>query len=210
MTENYMAIFGANIKEEMKRLGYPMDVSYPLMRVPFYTMVVHADVERVTLFWGPEDQNLGETDLIASEVAAMLKKWRDKIEKPFDEKLFLRTLYYSVYSAIAAKTGDQVAIDDILSNYVSRGIYRTKKEARVHTSYKLYGLAQSGIRNIDDREISLVTAIRAYTRIRKDYIWVPTKDRSDGTYDGTYISHIVFKRIPRSVDDIKEEIKKKM
>jgi len=215
MTEKYISIFGANIKKEMHRLGYTLNVDYPRMHVSLYTMVVDADMERVALFWGPEDTKLGETDLIASEVAAMLKKWRDEIEQPFDETLFLRTLY-SIYGRRRAKIGDQVAIDDILSDYVSRGIYRNKKESRIHTGYKLFRLAQSGIRKIHDKhiagdlQISLVTATRRYTRTRKGFIWLPTKERSDGTCEGTYISHIVFEKLPRSVDDIKEEIQLKI
>jgi len=194
--------FGKNLEKELEQLGLTLSGHYPLLKVLFYTIETDFEERKATLWYGPQQEKLGECDIVASEVAAMLKKWQDEIERPVDDKTFLQTLY-DVATTFAARTGDPVAIDDILSEYVSRKIYQTKEDARILFAHSLFRLKE---REIDDLQLSLVVATRAYTRIRKDFIWVPTDERGGGTY----ISHIKFRKVLRSVEDFKEEIRKKV
>jgi len=46
-------------------------------------------------------------------------------------------------------------------------------------------------REIENLELNLVTATRAYTRKRSDFLWVPSNERGDGVY----ISHIKFREV---------------
>ena len=194
--------FGKNLEEELEQLGLTLSGHYPLLKVSFYTIETDFEERKVTLWYGPQQEKLGECGTVASEVVAMLTKWQDEIERPVDDKTFLQTLY-GVATTFATRTGDPVAIDDVLSEYVSRKIYRTKKDARILFVHSLFRLKE---REIDDLQLSLIVATRAYTRRRKDFIWVPTDERGGGMY----ISHIKFRKILRSVSDFKEEIKKKV
>jgi len=194
--------FGKNLEKELEQLGLTLGGHYPLLKVSLYTIETDFDGGKATLWYGPQQEKLGGCGTVASEVVAMLKTWQDEIKRPIDDELFLQTLY-GVYTTFAAKIGDPVAIDDILSEYASRKIYKTKKDARIHVSYDLFRLKK---REIDDLQLSLIVATRAYTRRRKDFIWVPTDERGGGTY----ISHVKFRKILRSVSDFKEEILKRV
>lgn len=199
----YLTTFGMNLKKELEQMGLTLSGHHPLLKVSFYTIEVDVDRDRVTLWYGPQQEKLGECDILAHEVVALLKKWRDEIERPIDDELFLRTLY-AVYATVSSKIGDPVAIDDILSEYISRKIYRSKRDARTLLAHSIF---QSKKREINDHRLSLVVATRAYTRIRKGFIWVPVKgQRYDGTYDGIYISHVNFRKTPRSVEDFRADI----
>jgi len=194
--------FGKNLERELEQSGLTLGGHYPLLKVLFYVIETDFDRGKATLWYGPQQDKLGECDIVASEVVAMLKKWQDAIERPVDDQTFLQTLY-DVGTTFAERTGDPVAIDDILSEYVSRKIYRTKKDARVLFVHSLFRLKE---REIDNLQLSLVVATRAYTSRRKDFIWVPTDERGGGMY----ISHVKFRKIDRSVSDFREEIEKKI
>ena len=60
---------------------------------------------------------------------------------------------------------------------------------RVFFSYDLYRL---NTRRLFNHELSLITATRAYTTRKKDYLWIPSKN---STFDGYYISHLSFKDV---------------
>lgn len=194
--------FGKNLEKELEQMGLTLGGHYPLLKVSFYAIETDFEERKATLWYGPQQEKLGECGTVASEVVAMLKTWHDEIERPIDDELFLQTLY-DVYTMFAARTGDPVAIDDILSEYASRKTYKTKKDARIHFSYDLFRLKK---REIDNLQLSLTIATRAYTRRRKDFIWSPTDERGGGMY----ISHIKFRKILRSVSDFKDEIRKKV
>ena len=55
-------------------------------------------------------------------------------------------------------------------------------------SYDLYKLKK---RRVQNNELTLIIATRAYTKKYSDFIWVPTNEKGDGNY----ISHIKFREI---------------
>ncbi|NIA10044.1 MAG: hypothetical protein GWP10_10030 [Nitrospiraceae bacterium] len=188
--------FGTELENELKNAGFDLRGHYPLLKTMFYTLDVDFDQGKVTIYYGPEQEKLATCKLSASEVAEKLDEWNKKIVGPrLDDETFLRTLYN-----IAKDTG-RASIPDIVSAFAERNIYgtKTKKIIRTFLSYDLYRLAT---RTFDGNEISLVTATRAYTRRKSDFLWVP----ADLSGKGMYISHIKFRKVHPTIADVRTDI----
>jgi hypothetical protein len=46
-------------------------------------------------------------------------------------------------------------------------------------------------RHVENHEINMITATRAFTARRADFLWIPSNDKGDGNY----ISHIKFREL---------------
>lgn len=188
--------FGAELENELKKIGFSLEGHYPLLKTMFYTLDVDFEHNKVGIWYGPEQEKLATRKLSASDVVNELHKQHELITgHGFTDETFIEDLYDVVGDR------DRVAIPDLVSEYATRNIYgtTTKKTIRTLLSYDLYRLAT---RIADDHELSLITATRAYTQRKSDFLWIPTDDRGHGMY----ISHIRFRRIHSSVADIKADI----
>lgn len=191
--------FGREIERELNKIGFDLEGHYPLLKTMFYVLEVDFDDNKVGIWYGPEQEKLASRKLSASDVAKELIKQHKLItEHRFTGDRFIRNLY-DAYNAV--RDHDRAAIPDIVSEYAARNIYgtKTKKTVRTYLSYDLYRLK---IRIVDGMELSLVTATRAYTQRKSDFLWIPTNTRGRGMY----ISHIRFRKVHPGTSDIRSRI----
>ncbi len=175
--------FGREIEKELAKIGFDLKGHYPLLTTGIYTLNVDLDQTKVGIWYGPEQEKLGTCRLSAEDVVRKLTELNTKITAPrFDDNEFLRILRE------AAGDKDRVLIPDLVTFLADRNVYdtKTKKTIRTFLSYDLYRLSK---RTVDGIEISLVTATRAYTQRKSDFLWVPPS---------MYISQIKFRPGVRS------------
>jgi hypothetical protein len=200
--------FGINLENELKKMGFELAGHYPLLKTSFYTLQVDLDNFKVIIWYGPQQERLDVARLVPAEVANKLRKIHESItQRPFDNKGFLSKIYEAYKASLyrlGKEMGDQVPISDVLLEYAlliqdkkfrANPIKRNYREyGRVFFSYDLYRLKD---RIIDNKELNLITATRAYTKHWYDFLWIPLEKDAYGSYvhGGTYISHIKFKEV---------------
>jgi hypothetical protein len=195
--------FGNKLEDTLKQIGFELEGHYPLLKVSFYTLDVDLYNNNVVIWYGPQQERVDICKLIPEQVAKKLTDIHNKItQRQVDGKTFLSNLYeayrIATYRHNKKNHGDQIAITDILFEYVllaqnkkfkTNPIKNNYKEyGRVFFSYDLYKLKE---RKISNYEISLITATRAYTRQKYDFLWIPSNEKGDGNY----ISHIKFREV---------------
>lgn len=200
--ENVKKTFGQNLENELRKAGFELKGHYPLLKVSFYTLEVDLENFKVLIWYGPQQEKLETCKLVPEEIVKKLRVIQDKItQRHFNDNEFLSKVYdaykISVYRQ-NKKLGDQISISDILLEYVfliqdkkfraNPTKYNYKEYGRVLFSYDLYRLKK---RKLEDKELSLITATRAYTRRKSDFLWIPSNEKGDGNY----ISHIKFKEV---------------
>lgn len=191
---NIRQTFGKELESELKKIGFNLEGQYPILKTMFYMLDVDFEHNKVNIWYGPEQAKLTTCKLSASDVVSALSRWHDLITgHVFTDDAFIRDL-----CAVAGGC-DRITIPDLVTGYIKRVGSMSKKTARLFLSYDLYRLKT---RIIGRYELSLVTATRAYTQRKSDFLWIP----ADLKGYGMYISHIQFKRTPRGVEDIKSEI----
>ena len=200
--ENAKKTFGQNLENELRKVGFELRGHYPLFKVSFYTLKVDSENFKVSIWYGTEQEKLETCKSVPEDIAKKLKIIHDKItQRHFNDNEFLSKVYEAYKSSVYRqnkKLGDQISISDILFEYaflIQDKKFRTnpikdnyKEYGRVLFSYDLYRLKE---RRLNDRELSLVTATRAYTRRKSDFLWIPSNERGDGSY----ISHIKFREV---------------
>jgi len=194
--------FGQNLEQTLKKEGFELKGHYPTLKVMFYTFKVDLDINNVEVWYGPEQEKLDAPELIPKVIVQKLKKVHAQItQRKFSEKNYLSNLhkaYILTVSSNGGKRGDAAPIIEVLSNLAF--LIQTRqfkvdpvKEhyrgyGRVFFSYDLYRLKR---RRIENLELNLVTATRAYTRSRTGFLWIPSNEKGDGSY----ISHIKFREV---------------
>ncbi len=191
---DYKQTFGRDLESELKKIGFDLRGQYPLLKTMFYTLDVDFENSKVGIWYGPQQEKLASCKLSALDVVQELSKQHKLItEHGFTDEAFIKTLYGVV--------DGESPIPDIIAEYAVKTSYgtKTKKTIRTYLSYDLYQLKT---RIVDDMELSLVTATRAYTQRKSDFLWIP----ADTSGRGMYISHIRFRRIRPSAADIRSRI----
>lgn len=194
--------FGQKLENELKKAGFELRGHYPLLKVSFYTLEVDLENFKVLIWYGPQQERLETCRLVPEQIVKKLKAIQDKItQRPFNDNEFLSKVY-EAYKISAyrenKKLGDQISISNIIFEYaflIQDKKFRTnpvkgnyKEYGRVFFSCDLYRLKE---RKLDDKELSLITATRAYTRQKSNFLWIPSNEKGDGRY----ISHIRFREV---------------
>jgi hypothetical protein len=192
--------FGQQLEQTLQQLGFELKGHYPTLKVSFYTLKIDLDNNNVEIWYGPEQEKLDSSKLIPETIAQKLQYAHAQItQRKFDDNTFLSSLYDAYRVAVYrndGKIGDAAPITAILSNLAfliqSRNFKMNPTKSnyrdygRVFFSYDLYRLTE---RKIENLELSLVSATRAYTRRRADFLWIPSNEKGGGNY----ISHIKFR-----------------
>lgn len=200
--EDARKTFGQKLENELRKVGFELRGHYPLLKVSFYTLEVDLENFKVLIWYGPQQEKLDTCKLVPEEVVKKLNTIHRKLtQRHFNDGEFLSKVYeayrISVYRQ-NKKIGDQIPISDILFKHVFliqdkkfkvNPIKNNYKEyGRVFFSYDLYRLKE---RVLNDMELNLITATRAYTRKKSDFLWIPSNEKGDGNY----ISHIKFREV---------------
>jgi len=197
------AAFGRELEQLLIAHGYSLEGNYPKLKTSFYTIIIDINSNRVTLYYGPEIENIASCTALPATVCDEILKY-DAIlaDRVLDEDMLLANLFdaYSVcLHRSNKKIGAEVSIPDILSTYAfltqdskfiknpTRANYR--EYGRTMFSYDLYNLKK---RVINGHEMVTITARRGETRNRYDTLWIPS---SSGKGVGELISGIKFRQV---------------
>lgn len=194
--------FGQKLEEALKQSGFELEGHYPNLKVIFYTLEVNLDNNNVVIWFGPLQEKLKTCKLVPEDIVKELKDNHNKItQQRYDDKTFSSYLYeaYKIASyRNGLKIGDQIKIRDILSEFAFLIQDNTFKTNPIKNRYKDYGsvffaydLYRLKERNIENRELNIITATRAFTTKRADFLWIPSNEKGDGNY----ISHIKFREL---------------
>ena len=194
--------FGQKLEEALQQSGFELEGHYPNLKVLFYTLEVNLDNNTVAIWFGPLQEKLKTCKLIPEDIVKELKDNHNKItQQRYDDKTFSSYLYeaYKIASyRNELKIGDQIKIRDILSEFAFLIQDNTFKTNPIKNRYKDYGsvffaydLYKLKERNIENHELNMITATRAFTAKRSDFLWIPSNENGDGNY----VSHIKFREL---------------
>jgi len=191
------------LQEVGKEYNFKLKGHYPELRVLFYTLELRLENSGGVVIWyGPKQERLALVKPEPKTIAQKLKTIHESITKrKFDEPEFLSTLLEAYKMAAYREKknfGEQIPINKVLLDFAfliqdnKFKIDPTKKNykdyGRVYFSYDLFRLKE---RRINSYELQLVTATRAYTQRRRDFLWIPSNEEGGGSY----FSHIKFRRL---------------
>ncbi|GIX45975.1 MAG: hypothetical protein KatS3mg131_0186 [Candidatus Tectimicrobiota bacterium] len=175
----------------------------PELRAGLFTLEVNAVSGRVIIWYGPKQERMGTAPLTPQAVFHQMQRLRQALSAPFDSEAFLARLFDAYRHAVQREgkaPGEPARILAVLVELAlllqDRRFYTDPRRehfrsyGRVQFSYDLYRLRQ---RRLPTHEFALVTATRAYTTKRQDFLWVPSNERGEGTV----YSHVVFREIPK-------------
>ncbi|MDP8219808.1 MAG: hypothetical protein P9X26_00555 [Candidatus Stygibacter frigidus] len=200
--EKAKKVFFEELESVLKEAGYILRGDISRLMVSVFTIELNLDSLKVIIWYGNKQENVISCRLNPEAVAAKLAVAEKKIiERDFDSELFLSqllTAYKTASERVTGRDKTRVPISEVLKEYVyliqSKRFYMNPSRnnfigyERAFFSYDLYRLEN---RVIAGNELQLITATRAYTRKKSDFLWIP----SDLMGNGDYISHISFKEI---------------
>lgn len=165
----------SELEQELNKEGFEVRGHYPLIKVSFYTLEINTDDNNVILWYGPQQYKLTTVELNPQQIAHQLKIINNYItHTQTTPSEFMNNLYKSC-------TKQKTPINTVFKNY--KQITSNKDYDKVLFSYDLSTLTK---RIHNNKELTLVTATRAYTTKQSDFIWIPP---------GNYISHITFNEV---------------
>ena len=194
--------FGSELDTLLSTEGMVLSGHVPVLRTGLFALEPDFDVGRVAIWYGPKQERIETVPLSPQQVVKHIKqRQRFFASRSFHQEKFLKELY-SAYQSVLRRNekqgGEHIPIISVLTelSFVMQSsrfhsdprVENFRSYGRIEFSYDLHRLRQ---RRLIDQELSLVTATRAYTSKRQDYLWVPTNPRGDGTV----YSHIYFKEV---------------
>ncbi len=194
---------GLRLKEAFQKYNLEWEGVLPDIRIKFYKLHFDLDGNKVDVWYGPKQEKLFSMRLLPEKIAQKLYDVDTQItKKRFDDKSFLSYLWKSYKLAAFSNhqnIGDPVKISHVLLYFAT--LIQNKKfqidpvksnysdYGRVFFSYDLYRLKERRLEE-ENMELELKIATRAYTERREDFLWVPSNEKGDGSY----FSHVVFRR----------------
>lgn len=191
--------FGKRLYEELKKFGFELEGYYPFLKTSIYTIEVNFDKNTATIWYGPRQERLKICELFPENIARELNELHSFITKrEFEDKIFLSRVF-EAYESLAKvenrKVGDPLPIVKVLLRYIElsqnfqekSSVRNFARYGRVLFSYDLFRLRERKFKNY---ELELVTATRAYTRRKMDYLWIPADEKGNGVC----VSHLRFRK----------------
>ena len=201
-TKSMRQLFGTELDRLLRSDGMVLSGQVPQLKAGLFAIECNFELGRVTLWYGPNQEQLSVVPLVPQEVFKQIQQSRKELTaRPLDEQQFLKQIHEAYQYVIRRKAkihsehAPVVAVLVELSYILQDRRFLTdpKREhfkgySRAQFSYDLYRLHQ---RRLLDSELALVTATRAFTAKRQDFLWVPSNDRGEGS---TY-SHLYFREV---------------
>lgn len=177
--------FGSKLALLLNMKGFNLEGNYPKLRASIYSFNVDILANKTDIYYGPEFEKIETSNSIPENVASIMLKHYEVLNlREFDQKKFLNDLL-SAYNICLIqnnkKSGDEIPISEALSAYAF--VIQDKKFKanplkkhyyeydRILFSYDLHRLKE---RTISSFELKLITAKRAETKNRLDFLWIPS------------------------------------
>ncbi|RIK38880.1 MAG: hypothetical protein DCC55_19775 [Chloroflexi bacterium] len=192
--ENLRQHFGNTLAEGLQPLGFQLKGQYPKLHAGLFTFDLNFDKGRCRIWYGPEQEALGDTALDAPKVVDTVRKLREKLGSqlgPPDLLARLRLAYRHVRLEQSDGIVPLLALLPFMALSVQTNSFRNdprKEHYRPYTradfSFDLYRLRAIG------PALRLGIATRQQTRKRTDFLWVPAREEVEG---GDYFATIELK-----------------
>jgi hypothetical protein len=186
--------FGVNLEKALKPIGLKLSGQYPSLKAGLFTLKLNFESAKATVWYGNEQEKLGEAPLVVDKVAKVFEKALKSLGSELDEETFIAKLQ-KAYTR--AKQSDQplVPINHVLPELaylVQREPFykdpikdKYRSYSRADYSYDLFKFGKGA----QLQGLQLKVAVRQYTQRRQDFLWVPNSDQGEGAV----YSHLLFK-----------------
>lgn len=191
--------FGAELEQELKKIGLPLSGQYPALKAGLFTIEPDFDKGQATLWYGPKQERLDKCHLTASKVANRIEKAKRQLGSGLSEDEFLKKLQRAYSRVAESQYHEPIPIIKVLAELAhllqSSRFYgdprreNYKSYSRADFSYDLFRVQRSEPHILLSKKFQLVVATRVHTKQRQDFLWVPEDESGKGT---TY-SHLQFK-----------------
>jgi hypothetical protein len=189
--------FGPELEVALKDVGLPLSGHYPELKAGLFTVALDFSTYRVTLWYGPKQERLGQCPMWPSTVADKLAKLGETLGGPVTAESFRIDLQQAYMGLTEGKLSGSVPIIEVLealwsvqAGHFSQTGPAERKSAstkRADFSYNLFRFAGALIA----AGLQLRVASLAHTRRRGDFLWVP--DSESGR--GCVYSHVVWRGV---------------
>jgi len=184
--------FGRDLEDFLKQKGFELRGQYPRLQAGFYTIKLDFELNEVRFWYGPEEEFISSLPLDAERVADTIMKFHEGLTKrPFDDMQFLKELYMA-YMRVLNRDGRQGSEKIPITSLMVELAYMRQDSrfradprrinfrdyGRVLFSYDMYRLTK---RDFEGRMMMLTTATRLQVKNRERYLWIPSKEKGDGT-----------------------------
>lgn len=189
--------FGPELENCLKEVSLPLSGHYPDLKAGLFAIALDFSTYRVTLWYGPKQERLGQCPMWPATVAQKLARIRDMLGGSTTAETFRADLHRTYTSLTGGKHSVPVPIIQVLEAFVSlesghisqaetvKG--KTTSTKRADFSYNLFRFAGLLI----SAGLQLRIASLAQTRRRGDFLWVP--DTESGR--GAVYSHVIWRRV---------------
>lgn len=163
--------FGIEFEKELKQCDLLLTGHYPKFKVWMFVIEVNVDKFTATIWYGPKQEKLESSSLIPSKIAKRLAEIKNKLGSKIDkDELFekLKEAYIEVSQQFKQK---EVPILEVKKEFSL--LLQKEKYSRADFSYDLFRLK-------DNKNLKLRVAARAYTKTRKDFLWIPSNEKGEG------------------------------
>lgn len=191
--------FGMKLDAALKKINLSLSGQYTNLKTSFFTIELDFNKGIANIWYGSKQESLVKCPLSVSEITKHITKIKNTLGSGLDNEQFIMKLREAYRRCLRGKTDEPVPIIDVLGEISfllqdKQFIRNPKREnykgySRADFSYDLYKLKKNILSQSLFRNLHLIVATRAYTRQRKDFLWVP----DDEDVIGTTYSHIQFK-----------------
>ena len=188
------AHFGNALAGSLEPLGLKLKGQYPKLRAGLFTFELDFEKGRCRIWYGPEQESLGETALDADKVLGAVREIKFKLGSRLEPPELLDKIHQA-YACVRLERPDEpvplLALLPYLAVLVQNNKFRAdprKQSYREYTradfSYDLYRLRDAA------PVFRLITATCEQTQRRGDFLWIPSRE---DTEDGHYVASIDMK-----------------
>lgn len=194
--------FGIELERILKEQGLSLTGNYPELKTWLFTIELDFTHGEATLWYGPRQERLSQCRLLPHLVAQEVNKQKKQLGSNLGAGDILPRLlraYERARLMVGAKR-DEVPINEVLIEMAflvqeSRFRHDPRRDnyrsyGRADFSYDLFRArtGQAEQANLFTKRLRLITATRALTKRRQDFLWIP----DDETGKGTVYSHLKF------------------
>lgn len=183
--------FGVELEQALQKIGLSLSGHYPELKAGIFTIELNFEQMSTSIWFGPKQENLGRCPLVAEGIARYLEKVKSEIGSGLPEDQLLEKLSRACRRVEGENHDAPVPIIHVLAEMAHmiqhpRFLQDPKREyyksySRADFSYDLFRLRKWQMVHQPPIRVALVTATRAYTRKRTDFLWVPDEESGKGT-----------------------------
>ena len=175
--------FGNELEHILEESAIVLSGHYRSLKAGLFTLKIETSSNSFVLWYGPEQERMGDGSLSAKKAAELIIKCRERLGSRLEEEDFLVRLQ-KAYVRLAKLTNEtKVPIVRMLSELsydLQTGKFHTDPQREHYQSYTRADFSYDLLRLRRDSHVRLVVATRSHTKRRSDFLWVPQDEQGKG------------------------------